>query len=101
MLSSFFRPLFLILSLSFVLSSCSKEDGITVLLPSVSTIEIFDITEKSAKCISEVDDDGGNLISKGVCYGSSVDPTVDGSKTSDGTVVGSFLSKMENLESDK
>lgn len=102
MLSSFFRPLFLILSLSFVLSSCSKEDGITVLLPSVSTIEIFDITEKSAKCISEVDDDGGgNLISKGVCYGSSVDPTVNGSKTSDGTVVGSFLSKMENLESDK
>jgi uncharacterized protein (TIGR02145 family) len=64
----------------------------------LSTANIADITTTSAKSGGNIISDGGSPIaSRGVCWATSANPTIDGSKTADGSGVGSFASTLTEL----
>lgn len=66
--------------------------------PVVSTIEVSDVTGTSAGCGGNVTDNGGGEVtSKGVCWGTESGPTNTGPHTTDGSGTGSFTSVMEGL----
>ena len=56
------------------------------------------ITASSAQCAGDVTDAGCQLISaRGICYGTSANPDVNGSKTTESGTTGSFSSTLINL----
>lgn len=70
-------------------------------LPEVITNFVTDITTTSAKSGGNVTGDGGSSITaRGVCYGVAPDPTIDGSKTMDGSGTGSYSSALTGLQCD-
>lgn len=75
------------------LSSCKKEE-----IPVVTTTAVSGVTTTSAVSGGNVTDDGGaDVTARGVCWGTSANPTVSGSKTTDGTGTGSFSSNLTGL----
>jgi hypothetical protein len=68
-------------------------------LPLVTTVAATDIMVSAAKS-------GGNVVStgyteitgKGVCWATTQNPTVENSKTSDGTGIGSYISEMKEMQ---
>ena len=67
-------------------------------LPTISTSAIFSITSTSASSGGNVTSNGGKMIiSRGVCWSTSSNPTTSNSKTTDGTGQGSFTSPMTGL----
>ena len=80
----------LILSI-FLLNSC-KEKPVP---PVISTTSATEITSKTAVSGGVITDDGGTaIISKGVCWNTSENPTIDNSKTIE---TGESLSFVSNL----
>jgi hypothetical protein len=82
-------------------SSCSKDDdddnagSITVL----STTEVTDIAQTTAKSGGNIISDGGNTVTaRGVCWSTNENPTIEDNITEDGTDAGSFTSSITNLE---
>ena len=66
--------------------------------PVVSTSEVSNITASTATCGGSVSYDGGQSVTaRGVCYGTSHNPTTSGSHTTDGTGTGSFTSNLGGL----
>lgn len=66
--------------------------------PSVSTSAVSAITNTSAACGGTVAADGGAAVTaRGVCWGTSANPTVSDSKTTDGSVTGAFTSSVTGL----
>ena len=85
-----------IILLSFQIS-CKKERIISV--PILKALVVTDITLNSAKSGGEITSDGGSpVIERGVCWSTSQNPTVLNSKTSDGSGIGSFISKLSGLK---
>lgn len=41
---------------------------------------------------------GASILSRGVCYGLDPNPTIDGSRTEDGTTAGTFISSLSELK---
>jgi uncharacterized protein (TIGR02145 family) len=85
-------------------SGWGKEFGFSVrcmqnTVPTISTSAIYYITTISALCSGDIISDGGSPITaRGVCWSTSENPTVEmGTKTSDGTGVGSFTSSLTGL----
>ena len=75
--------------------SCKKE---TKKLPVVITNTVSEITGTTAVCGGTVTDDGGRTVSfRGVCWSTSQNPTIDDSKTLDGSGTGSFTSAITGL----
>ncbi len=69
-----------------------------MLLPAVTTSEVTSITMVSAVCGGEVTFDGNAAVtSRGVCWSTSQNPTVEDSKTTDGEGVGAFTSNITEL----
>jgi len=68
-------------------------------LPVVTTSTVSDVTETSAISGGEVTDDGGvEVISRGVCWSTTTNPTIDlTTKTSDGVGEGTFTSLITGL----
>jgi hypothetical protein len=67
-------------------------------VPTVATAPITSVTANSAVSGGEVTNEGGaSVTSRGVCWSTSVNPTVTNSKTMDGTGSGSFVSNVINL----
>jgi N-acetylneuraminic acid mutarotase len=88
----FFIPLVLITLCFF---SCKKEKNKP---PTVITNTVSDITGTSATCGGNISDDGGkSVLFRGVCWGTSPNPTIDNPKTLDGTGTGSFTSHITGL----
>jgi hypothetical protein len=88
----FFKS-FLNLLLCLIIFSCNKDA-----VPSVTTSEVTLITQNSAVCGGTIKDNGGSIIlSRGVCWSTSQNPTIDESKTSDSSGIGSFISNISNL----
>ena len=74
-------------------SSCKKEN-----LPKVATVNILEFTQASASSGSKITDDGGAMIiSRGVCWSKSQNPTINHNKTDDGTGAGYFVSSITGL----
>ena len=67
-------------------------------LPTVTTGTVSDITETTATCVGEVSADGGAEVTEcGVCWGTSANPTVDGSHVEAGTGTGTFTASITGL----
>lgn len=75
------------------LNSCKKEE-----IPVVTTTAVSGVTTTTAVSGGNVTDDGGaDVTARGVCWGTAANPTVSGSKTTDGTGTGSFSSNLTGL----
>ncbi len=70
-------------------------------VPELTTVSITSITSSEAKSGGEIINDGGDdIIAKGICWNTSENPTISNSKTSDGSGMGSFTSRLTNLQKD-
>jgi len=77
----------------FLTISCKKKIEEVKSPPQVTTNAITDITETSVTCGGNITSDGGSpIIARGVCWSSMGNPSINDSKTSDGTGIGSFNS---------
>ncbi|MDP3452490.1 MAG: M12 family metallopeptidase, partial [Bacteroidales bacterium] len=66
--------------------------------PTVTTVSVNSVTTSSASSGGNVTSNGGGEISqKGVCWGTAQNPTVDGSKTENGTGSQAFTSNISGL----
>lgn len=75
------------------LNSCKKDE-----IPVVTTTAVSGLTTTTAVSGGNVTDDGGaEVTARGVCWGTSANPTVSGSKTTDGKGTGSFSSNLTGL----
>ena len=74
---------------------------VIVSLPIVTTSSITDITDTSASCGGNVTSDGGiGVIERGVCWSTSLNPTIADSYTTDGRGIGVFTSSLTGLSPD-
>ncbi len=84
-------------------SSCKKDNTVTnppatITVPVVTTDTVSSITNNSAVCGGTITSDGGaSITARGVCWGTSQNPTIDSSKTSDSIGVGNFISHIIGL----
>ena len=68
-------------------------------LASVSTSSMSNITPTTAVSGGSVSDDGGfPVTAKGVCWSTTMQPTISNNHTSDGNGIGSFVSNVTGLE---
>lgn len=66
----------------------------------ITTHEVTEITDNSAKSGGEIISDGGAAVRvRGVCWGIEANPTIAGSKTEDGKGTGTFSSSLSGLKS--
>ena len=83
--------------------SCDKDNESfeSVELPILTTLEANNITSSSANSGGLISEDGGGEISsRGVCWNTSPNPTIeDSEKSEDGAEIGSFNSLLPNLTS--
>jgi uncharacterized protein (TIGR02145 family) len=76
---------------------CQKSEDMPT-IPVVFTTTCTDITQTSATSGGNVSDDGGSEVTaRGVCWGTSSNPTISGSRTTNSTGKGSFTSNITNL----
>ena len=88
------RTFLTMIFLSLFLVGCKPEPE----LPTVVTHELSEITSSSVKISYSVTADGGaEVISSGVCWSTSQNPTIDGDKTNDGGGIGKFTSQLQDL----
>lgn len=68
------------------------------LLPEVTTSEVTDITLNSAVCGGEVTFEGNlEVTTRGVCWSTEQNPTIEDNHTTDGAGIGSYISNLSNL----
>ena len=98
------RPIRLILSLFLIVAtSCSKDSTVSVnppqnTVPEVTTTAASAVTELSATAGGNVINDGGEKVTaRGVCWNTTSNPTINDSKTEDGSGAGSFVSSLTDL----
>jgi len=67
-------------------------------LPTVIDTKFLGITATAATFTTNITSDGGSAVTaRGVCWNTSVNPTIANSKSSDGTGTGGFTSTASNL----
>ena len=77
--------------------SCKKDE-----VPTLTSSEVTGITGTTATAGGIISDEGsGSVIARGVCYGTSTNPTIEDNITSDGTGVGTFTSNITGLNGAK
>jgi uncharacterized protein (TIGR02145 family) len=77
---------------------CLKDPETIVVAPAVSTQSMTSITSTSSTTGGNVSYDGGATVTtRGVCWSTSTNPTINNSKTTDGTGTGSFTSSITGL----
>lgn len=92
---SFIYPLLLLSVFLVFASSCKKDENVAVL----STMEVTEINTTTARSGGNITDDGGATVTfRGVCWSTNENPTINDSKTEDGTGAGSFTSNITDLE---
>lgn len=66
----------------------------------ITTTEPIDVTANSVTVGGRISDDGGRpVLSRGICYGTSQTPDIDGTHTQDGADTGSFSHNITGLAS--
>ena len=84
--------IFITLFISLIYS-CKKKE-----VPTLTTSVITNITGTSATSGGTIISEGsGTVVSKGVCWGNGIDPTITDNKTTDGAGIGSFTSNLSGL----
>ena len=91
--------------LLFAFGSCSSSDDnnveeeIDFELPVISTTPISNLTSTTIESGGTITDNGGSqIISNGVCYGKTENPTIQDSFTEDENVRNTFTSLISNLD---
>jgi hypothetical protein len=75
------HTLFFFTLFSVLILGCKKE---SIVIPSVTTTDVTNVTQNTAISGGNVTDDGGaDITLKGVCWSTSPGPTVSDSKTSE------------------
>lgn len=88
------KHLFLIALVCTLLVGC-KPDPV---LPTVETSAVTEITQTTATTGGTITSDGGaEITSRGVCWSTNQNPTINDMITSNGSGVGTFASSIENL----
>ena len=88
------KHLFLIALVCALLVGC-KPDPV---LPTVETSAVTEITQTTATTGGVITSDGGaEVTSRGVCWSTNQNPTINDMLTSNGSGVGTFTSSIENL----
>jgi hypothetical protein len=100
--SSLFLKVYIEIALGFffffslIIISCKKEKEE---VPSLTTAEVTSVNRTSATCGGEVTYEGtSGVISKGVCWSTSDNPTTGDNITVDGSGPGSFTSNITGLD---
>ena len=91
---------FIILSLMLILSlRCTRNtDRLLNSIPVLTTADIIDITTSTAMCGGNITDNGGaDVTARGVCWSTSVNPTIANTKTTDGSGSGAYSSSIAGL----
>ena len=71
---------------------------VEVVLPTVITAEVTEITENSAKGGGEVTNDGGaEVTERGICWSTAANPTITDSHIASGSGTGTFTSTLTGL----
>ena len=82
---------------AFLLATGCKKDE-PVKLSGISTTPVTNITASTATSGGTISSSGGAAITaRGVCWGTSANPTTSDSKTSNGTGTGQFVSEITGL----
>ena len=69
-----------------------------LLLPIITTKEVANIKATTATCGGYVSSDGNATVtSRGICWSTSQNPTINDNKTTDGSGPGSYTSNISNL----
>lgn len=75
--------------------SCKKDEPV---LPAISTNNVTEISYTTAKSGGTLTDDGGSpIVSKGVCWSSAEDPTIQSNKTTEVSGSDNFTSSLTGL----
>ena len=84
----------LLIGLTLCFTSCKPKPALAV----VTTTNVTGITQTSATTGGNVTDDGNaEVTARGVCWGTSQNPTTGSGKTIDGTGTGNFTSSITGL----
>jgi hypothetical protein len=84
--------------LMIILHLSCKNNDVTFFSPSVTTTPVSEILYTSATSGGTVTSDGGtSVVSRGVCWGTSSNPTIENKITTDGTGTGQFASSVTGL----
>jgi hypothetical protein len=91
-------PFAIIVMFILFANSCSNDEknNPTLALPILTTSALSDVTPNTANCGGTITSDGGSaIIARGVCWctGKTL-PTIDDSKSSDGSGAGTFKSTL-------
>ena len=69
-------------------------------LPTVTTSSVTNITSNSASCGGDVTSDGGSgVTSRGICWSTAPNPTINDNTATSGGGTGAFSCNMSNLQS--
>ncbi|MBE6338464.1 MAG: hypothetical protein E7068_06655 [Lentimicrobiaceae bacterium] len=72
---------------------------INVILPIVTTLQVTEITPFTANCGGEISiEENSEIISRGVCWSTNPEPTINDNRTFDGNGNGRFVSELTDLE---
>ena len=87
----YFVSSFCLICAVVIIYSCKKSP----VIPTLTTSDVTDITVNSLTSGGNITSDGGSTITtSGVCYGTTAGPTIANSNTTDGSLSGSFVSKI-------
>jgi N-acetylneuraminic acid mutarotase len=85
---------FLAIGTIAIMQSCKKKSS----PPMLTTENVLKATQTSAVSGGNVTNDGGSEVTaRGVCWGTTQNPTISSSKTTDGTGTGAFTSNITGL----
>jgi hypothetical protein len=96
----YMRNIILLLTFITFLIGCQKDAGDEPAngIPVVATTAVTSVGSTSAMSGGTISADGGSPITgRGVCWGTSANPTIQNNKTSDGSGTGSFTSSLTGL----
>jgi uncharacterized protein (TIGR02145 family) len=90
----------LIIGLTIIFASGCKKSDEDSTVPVLTTTVVSSIASTTAVCGGTISSDGGaDITARGVCWGTSQNPTTANSITTDGSGTGSFTSNLTGLTS--
>jgi len=76
-----------------ILYACEKKE-----VPTITTADVTNIAGTTATCGGTIISEGsGTVLSRGVCWSTGTDPSIENDKTSDGAGAGTFVSNITGL----
>ncbi len=88
---------FFVMLVGMALLGCSEESG-TFPDPKIVGIEVSEVTDVAASSGGEVIEEGkSGIFEKGICWSTQESPSINNTRTSDGSGPGKFISSMTGL----